>query len=147
VEVPPTPSTYIKAPLAPLAHSSLSPILFSLLGSYIWSCARELEETPRAGHRCTNGFLVQVLLLPLLRWTGAQMTSLHRTCVIPRRFCACGTHLLQPVQLHNVEVGFGWVHQKCLCGNIFPALGLQRYEHCSCSVTLQLQRISWGKGL
>jgi hypothetical protein len=85
-EVPPTPPTYIKAPLHPLAHSSHSPLLPSLALS-IWRCVRELEETPPSGHRSDARFHVQVLLLSMLCWTGARGTSIHRTCVELQRCC------------------------------------------------------------
>jgi hypothetical protein len=119
VEVLPDPSTYINPPPWPpwLIHPSLqsSPLW---LDSHIWSRACELEETPQAGRRRATRFLVQVLLLPLLRWTGAQTTSIYHTCVIPRRYRTCGTHLHRPIQLHDLEVGFGCPLRQRSCGNV-----------------------------
>jgi hypothetical protein len=73
-------------PSGRLIHPSLQSSLL-WLGSHIWSCARELEETPPSGRHRAAGFLVRVLLLPLLRWTEAQTMSIHQTCVEPRRCC------------------------------------------------------------
>jgi hypothetical protein len=84
-------------------------------------------------------------LLPLLRWTGARTTSIHRMCVIPRRCRTFATRLHRPVRLHDLEVGFGCLHRQRLCGNVFLALVLQRYEHRRCFVTLQLYRTDHGK--
>jgi hypothetical protein len=110
VEVPPAPSTYVKVPFAPwLIHQSLqsSPLW---LGSLVWSCPRELEETPRAGRRRAARFPVRVLLLPLLCRTEAQTMSIHRTYVIPQRCCTCSTLLHRLVLLHDLEVGFDGLH-------------------------------------
>jgi hypothetical protein len=89
-------------PPCPLAHSS-----HLLLSSHVWSRANELEETPRAGRRRGAGFLVPVFLLPLLCWTESRTTSMHRTCVIPRRRCSCDACLHRMVRLDDLEVGFG----------------------------------------
>jgi hypothetical protein len=70
--------------------------------------------------------------------------SIHRTCVIPRRRCSCGAGLCWAVRLHDLEVGFDGLHCQHLCGNVNPALSLQRYEHHRYSVTLQLCRIYHG---
>jgi hypothetical protein len=114
---PPTPSAYINPPY-PLAHSSH--LLLSSLwpSSNVLSRARDLEKTPRAGHRHAAGFLVRVHLLPLLHWIGAQMTSIHCMCVIPQRRCSCGACLHRLVRLHDLEVGFGCLSRQCLCRNI-----------------------------
>jgi hypothetical protein len=111
------PTAYINPPY-PLGHSSH--LLHSSLwpSSHIWSRARELEETPHAGHRRVAGFPVPLLLLPLLCWTGAQTMSIHRTCVIPRRRCSYGAGRHRLVRLHDLEVGFGCLHQQHSCGNV-----------------------------
>jgi hypothetical protein len=91
-------SAYIYPP-DPLAHSFIHPSLFlfsSWHGYLIRNYASELEETPRAGCRRAAGFLVQIHLLPLPCWTEARTTSIHRTCVIPRRHRSCGAGLLRP---------------------------------------------------
>jgi hypothetical protein len=92
--------------------------LLPCLAPTFWSHAHELEETPRAGRRRAAGFLVLVYLLLLLCWTGARMTFVHRTCVIPRRRCSYGAGLLQLVRLHDLEVGFVGLHRQCSCGNV-----------------------------
>jgi hypothetical protein len=144
VEVPPAPSTYIKVPFSPwLIDPSLqsSPLW---LGSLVWSCARKLEETPCAGRHHAAGFPVRVLL-PQIATTKARMMYIHHTCVIPLRCYTFGTPLCRLVRLHDLEVGFDGLHHQCLCGNVFPAFGLQRYEHRRCFVTLQLHRIDHGE--
>jgi hypothetical protein len=73
-------------PLPWLIHPSLQSSPLSL-GSHVRSCARELEETPPTGRHRAAGFSVRVHLLTLLRWTRARMTSIHWTCVIPRKRC------------------------------------------------------------
>jgi hypothetical protein len=109
-EVLPSPSTYIKDPLGPLGSSSISTSSPMWLGSHIWRRAHELEEILQARHRWAAGFPVRVLL-SLLCWTGAQTISIHHTGVIPRRCYTCGTRLHRPVRLHDLEVGFGWLHR------------------------------------
>jgi hypothetical protein len=62
------PSTYINPPCTPwLIHPSPSSLL-SGLAPMFWSRARELEETPYAGHRRAIEFPVPVYLLPSLCW-------------------------------------------------------------------------------
>jgi hypothetical protein len=116
---PPSP-VYTPSPINPLAHSFIHPSLFlssSWLGSLVWNCASELDETPCAGRRHAAGFLVQIHL-PLLYWTRARTTSIHHTCVTPRRRRSCGAGLLQLLWLHDLEVGFVGHHRQNSCGNI-----------------------------
>jgi hypothetical protein len=63
-------------------------------------------------------FRFQSFLLVLLCWAGAWTTSIHRTCVIPRRCYSCGASLLRLVRLHDLEVGFVGLHRQCSCGNV-----------------------------
>jgi hypothetical protein len=119
----------INTPQAPwLIHPilSCSPLRPS---SHVWSRVRELEETPCVGRRHAAGFPVRVLLLSLLHWTRTRTTSIHCTCVISQRRYSCGACLYQVVRLHDLEVGFDDLHPQRLCGNLIPALGLQRHEH------------------
>jgi hypothetical protein len=82
------------------------------------SRARGLEETPCAGRRRAAGFPVPGFLLPLLNWTRSRTTSIHRTCVIPRRRCSCGAGLYRLVRLYDLDVGFGCLHRQHSCGNV-----------------------------
>jgi hypothetical protein len=82
------PSTYIKGPLggefdtsglrefleelsSPLPYAPSLFLFSSWLSSHVWSCARELEETPHTGCCRATGSPVQILLLPLLYWIGS----------------------------------------------------------------------------
>jgi hypothetical protein len=60
--------------LAPMCHLSSS-----WPHSHVMSCASELEDTPHTGRRQAAKFLVQILLLPLLCWTGSERShvALH----------------------------------------------------------------------
>jgi hypothetical protein len=80
---------------SPLPYAPPLFLSSSWLSSHVWSCASELEETPHTGRHRAPGFLVQILLLPLLCWTGVRTTSIHRMCVIPQRCCTCGTMSLR----------------------------------------------------
>jgi hypothetical protein len=123
------PLRLYKLPQAPLAHHPFSHSSPLRPSSHIWSRARELEETPRVGRCRATGFPVWVLLLPLLCWTGAWTMFIHRTCVIPRRRCSCSACLPRLVWLHDLGIGFDSLNCQRSCGNVIPALGLQRYEH------------------
>jgi hypothetical protein len=128
----------------------INPISFSLLpglAPMFWSRARELEETPRVGCRRATGFSVPVFLLLLLCRTGARTTSMHRTCVIPRRRCSCGAGVHRQVQLHDLEVGFRCLHRQRSCGNI-PAHSIFKGMNTT-TTPLPFNYIdrSWEKGL
>jgi hypothetical protein len=80
------PSAYITSPRGEFDTSGLrefleelsstlpyAPPLFlssSWLCSHIWSFDTESEDTPHIGRRQATELLVQILLLPLLCWTG-----------------------------------------------------------------------------
>jgi hypothetical protein len=145
VEVPPAPSTYINPPSWPpsLIYSSLqsSPLW---LGSLVWSCACELEEIPPTGHRRAARFSLQVLLLLLLRWTGARGMSIHQTCVELRRCC----HLWH-LSLSTYSTTWPWGRFRLSPSTMFVRERLShfwslRYEHHRYSVALQLCRIDYG---
>jgi hypothetical protein len=143
---PTTPSAY-KYPQAPwLIHPILSssPLRSS---SHIWSRARELEETPHAGRHRAAGFPIRVLLLPLLRWTGARTMSIHRMRVILRRRCTCGACLRQAVQLQDLEVGFVGLHRQRLCGNVIPLSVFKGMNTTATPLPYNYVVRSWGNGL
>jgi hypothetical protein len=51
---------------SPLPYAPPLFLSSSWLNSHAWSCASELKETPHTGRHRAIGFLVQILLLPLL---------------------------------------------------------------------------------
>jgi hypothetical protein len=141
--VPPTLGLLYKPlpkPLGSFNHIS-SPLW---LGSLVWSCARELEEIPPTGHRRAARFPLQVLLLLLLRWTGARGTSIHQTCVELRRCC----HLWH-LSLSTYSTTWPWGRFRLSPSTMFVRERLShfwslRYEHHRYSVALQLCRIDYG---
>jgi hypothetical protein len=112
------PHRLYKPPMLPWLINPISSSFLPGLAPTFWSRAHELEETPRVKRCRAARFTVLVFLLPLLCWTRARTTSIHRTCVIPQRRCSCGDGLHRLVQLHDLEVSFGCLHRQCSCGNV-----------------------------
>ena len=115
------PPIYRGAPLSLLASQSLS--LSRVVPEY-WSriCLRGLSTKI---HRHDFSASVELFIFRRCRWTGAGGSSLHRTCVEPRR--RCPLRRSSSVRLHDLEIGVVHLHQQH-SRNVTLSV-FKRYEH------------------
>jgi hypothetical protein len=74
------------------------------------------------------------------------MTSIHCTCVIPGRHRSCGAGLHRQVRVHDLEVGFGYLHRQCLCGIVPTHFVFKGMNSITVNITVQLHRKIMGYG-
>ena len=104
----------------------------------------------RAPLRC--GFPPKVLASAIAAGSGSPevIVKVHMCASIRRchslGFCTRASslsHLLPPSSrqdLRDLEVGYVRLHRQCLCGSVYPAIGLQGYVSDVSSVTALLDR-------